>query len=309
MLPPLFANVGVGAVLYTSYLKLLGQLYHPSAEPTKCIFPPPPPNATFTAGCTAGAIQSLLAAPLDALGVRLQKELLVKGEYKNMLTYARHKLREIGVRGIFAGWSLSLVKDSIGCGVFFATFEYVKAQAYYNFIGRWYAGKARPDLVPQGKDVPQRSQTAQHLAVAIRPHYALEPMFLLFGGMSASVAQQTIQHPLTAFQTLHYERLESIDLAAKASRSRREVLQNYMRAYEDTWKLCKADAGAGNKRGLPVLRSIWRWAYKGFWWNTIRQVPSTSAGLIIFELVRKKYGDGSGGQKAIEIEGVKLLLG
>ena len=30
--------------------------------------------------------------------------------------------------------------------------------------------------------------------------------------------------------------------------------------------------------------------YRGFIINTMKQVPSTSAGLIVFELVRRKYG-------------------
>ncbi|KAL9106343.1 MAG: hypothetical protein Q9227_008612 [Pyrenula ochraceoflavens] len=249
VLPPLFANVGIGAILYTTYLQMLGQLHKPSAEPAKRVFPPPPPSATLAAGLVAGSVQSFVAAPLDALSVRFQKEEIVKGEYRNMWTYGKHKLREIGIRGIFAGWSLSFVKDSLGSGVFFATFEYVKAQAYYKFITQWYSSKARSTSKPQAKDLSRDFQSGKDQIVILKPHYALEPMFLLLAGASASISQQVIQHPMTSFQTLHYERLESIDLAAQAARSRREILHNYMRAYEQTWKLCKADAGVKNARG------------------------------------------------------------
>ena len=49
------------------------------------------------------------------------------------------------------------------------------------------------------------------------------------------------------------------------------------------------------------------WLYRGFWWNTIRQVPSTSAGLIIFELFRRKYGAGGDAVK-INKDGYDILL-
>jgi len=53
--------------------------------------------------------------------------------------------------------------------------------------------------------------------------------------------------------------------------------------------------------------SMRRWLYRGFWWNTIRQVPSTSAGLIVFELVRGKYSGGD--QVRINRDGYNILLG
>jgi len=47
--------------------------------------------------------------------------------------------------------------------------------------------------------------------------------------------------------------------------------------------------------------------YRGFLANTIKQVPSTSAGLVIFELVRRKYGDDSDAV-VIETGGYGILL-
>lgn len=138
IIPPMVANVGsvssglkadpntifagpliclsVGAVLYTSYLQILGTLHQPSSQSTKRIFPPPPIQATLTAGLAAGAIQSVIAAPLDALQVRFRTSDIVEGRYRTMWHYGYRKLSDIGVRGIFAGWSLSLVKDSVGYG-------------------------------------------------------------------------------------------------------------------------------------------------------------------------------------------------
>lgn len=84
VLPPLIANTAVGAVLYTSYLNMLAVLHEPSARGTKRVYPPPSIGTTFTAGFTAGAIQSFIAAPLDALQVRFQAAEMLEGKYSNM---------------------------------------------------------------------------------------------------------------------------------------------------------------------------------------------------------------------------------
>jgi hypothetical protein len=42
--------------------------------------------------------------------------------------------------------------------------------------------------------------------------------------------------------------------------------------------------------------------------NTLRQIPSTSAGLIVFELARRKFGEPSDGVVAIEFGDRSILL-
>lgn len=278
VLPPMLANVTVGAILYTSYLQCLAAMYEPASRQSKRVYPPPPPYATFTAGFAAGSLQSLVAAPLDALQVRFKTSDMLEGQYKNMWQYARHKLNEIGPRGVFAGYGLSLVKDSIGNAFFFATFETVKSQAYYGFVRRWYA-----DYKPILSDL-SRHRASEHGALSkpvIRPHYSIEPAFLLVAGIAASVAQQVIQHPVSAIQNVHYNRLESLDYAAKIQQPGSRMMQVYYNAYQETFKQCAR---------LAVKSGGWRtWLYKDLIWNTIRQVPSTSAGLIVFELVRRRY--------------------
>jgi Mitochondrial carrier protein len=290
----------VGAALYTSYLQILGRLHDPSAHATKVIYPPPPPSATFTAGFAAGGIQSLIAAPLDALQVRFDRQ----GEHfqrKSILHYGKEKLHEIGLRGIFAGWGLSFLKDSFGAGVFFSTFEYVKAQGYYSFV-RWYysaLAEGTVDVLAQRRGT---QATTEKPRPTIKPHYALEPGFLMLAGITASFAQQGVLHPLTLVQTRHFERLEDLDNQAKrlqGSSSRGRMLRAYYHAYQETWKECKVEA--------KPFGSMRRWLYSGFWWNTIRQVPSTSAGLIIFELVRRKWGLSSD-EIRINQDGYDILL-
>ncbi|KAL2353756.1 mitochondrial carrier domain-containing protein [Cryomyces antarcticus] len=296
VLPPMIANVTVGAVLYTSYLQALGAIYEPPSHSIRRVCSPAPLASTFSAGFVAGTFQSVVAAPLDALQVRFQTTAMLEGQYKSMWDYARHKLHTIGIRGVFAGWGLSFVKDSFGYGIFFAMFEFIKSQAYYAFVTRYY-GRQEPvftfhryrSTIRDGEDGNP----------TIRPHYALEPSFVLFAGVMASIAQQGIQHPLGLVQEVYYGRLESLDYQAKLEPSHNRMLRLYYRAYKKTYGQCLVQAKrAGGWK---------RWLYKGFLVHTLRQVPSTSAGLIVFEIVRRKYGQA---EDAISIEkdGYDILL-
>ncbi|KAL9026299.1 MAG: hypothetical protein Q9196_005013 [Gyalolechia fulgens] len=288
ILPPLLANTSVAAILYTSYLQILGRLHQPSAEPAKRVYPPSPPTKTFLAGSAAGAIQSVVAAPLDALAVRFRPADLLHGRvYGSMWQYGYLKTREIGIRGILAGWSLSFVKDSLGYGFFFATFEYVKSQSYYAFITRYYGGLDWWHLPADNHDR------------VIRPHYAIEPCFLLSAGMAASVAQQIINHPISRVQDIHYRSLAILDRKNRNSVPVSQTVRLYMAAYRKTFEQCRARANQF---------CGWRsWLYRHFVWNTIRQVPSTSAGLIIFELVRRRYGTEVEATR-IEKDGYSIVL-
>lgn len=324
ILPPLIANVSVGAVLYTSYLQILGHLHEDSNKATKRIYPPPLPSETFTAGLLAGGLQSVVAAPLDAIQARFERggkgpEVINgNGRPQSMWSFSYAKLREIGMRGIFAGWGLSCTKDSLGSAVFFSSFEYIKAQSFYSFIA-WYYGDLSEDVInilsrrqqppsPQDKDGLAHGKT-------IRPHYAIEPGFLMLAGIGASLAQQVVLHPLSHIQMEHWEHLEYLDAQARKIRGytasnvpkrkwRWKMFRAYYHAYRQTWAQCVAQAKAQEGNGPNAMR---RWLYRGFWWSTIRQVPSTSAGLVIFELVRRKYGLG-GDPVRINKDGYDILL-
>lgn len=374
VVPPLAANVGAGAVLYTSYLAVLGSLHAESGRGARRVYPPPEPWQVMLAGAAAGAIQSVVAAPLDAVMARYERHQasawgnMAGGKPpESMLAFAVEKLREIGLRGIFAGWGMSFVKDSVGCSIFFGVFEYVKAQGYYQFV-KWYYGKLDEEAVvvlsrkrptaavgaTEGHDMRRNDMVEREYSVGdietddgsysvttssttsttrmprvITPHYTIEPMFLLLAGISASVAQQVVIHPISHMQVEHWKHLEELDERAKAvhevnhtktattaaatakaesspaattaTRWRWGMLRAYYHAYQETWQQCRAEAAA---MGGISMRA---WLYRGFWWNTIRQVPSTSAGLIIFELVRKKYGLG-GDTVKISSDGYDIIL-
>jgi len=216
-------------------------------------------------------------------------------QFDNMFQYANFKLREIGLRGIFAGWSLSFLKDSIGYGLFFATFETIKSQAYYNFLTTYY-GYFKPITRLEWPTYPGELQQSSRLV--IRPHYALEPIFILFAGIAASISQQVIWHPISAIQNVYWTHVESLDHAARTNRSRWHMLRLYYRAYQTTYLQCAS---------LASQLGGWKcWLYRGFIWNTLRQAPSTSAGLVVFEIIRRKYGTAD--NVLIRKDGFDILL-
>ena len=280
VLPPLIANTTVGAILYTTYLTTLARLHSPSAQGSKRAYPPPSTGITFAAGFVAGGAQSVVAAPLDALQIRFRAAEMMQGKYTSMWHYAYRKTRDIGPRGVFAGWTLSFLRDSVGFGVFFATFEFIKAQAFYSFVSQFYGFYDRLSLLKR-RDVDVQvlgdNQTPE-----IKPHYLLEPTFILCAGAAASVAQSTIQHPISRIQELHYQRLEWVDSRLRAPPAARDnSFHVYASAYRKTLKQCFALA-----RRSGGMR---RWLYADFLMGTLRQIPSTSAGLIVFEILRRKY--------------------
>ena len=267
----------VGAVLYTSYLQVLGYLHGPVSQSLKRVYPPARPSDTFKAGFAAGTLQSIVAAPLDALQIRLRANDMLEGQYRSIWQYGKHKLTQIGPRGIFAGWTLSFLRDAFGYAIFFSSFEYIKAQSYYSFITGYYGslGAYQVDQL--------RFDSSERGVPLIKPHYALEPCFLMIAGVVASIAQQTIQHPLSKIQNLHFGRLEYLDKQASLAPSRQQMLRLYYHAYQETFKRCrKRAAHAGG---------WYRWLFRGFVKDAVRQVPSTSAALVIFELVRRKYAN------------------
>lgn len=209
-----------------------------------------------------------------------------------MWQYATHTLRTIGPRGVFAGWGLNAVKDSVGYGAFFMTFEYVKAQGYYGFVTAYCS-----------RHLPPSTSTDEGGTPVTKPHYALPPLFLLLAGISASLAQQCINHPLSRIQDQHYRLLPHLDGRARVPQTKKAMLRDYVSAYRKTYERCRKRAvGKGGWR---------RWLYRGFWWSAVRQVPSTSAGLVIFELVRRRYGEvaeGQGGGVRLKGEGCEVLV-
>ncbi|RIA96215.1 mitochondrial carrier domain-containing protein [Glomus cerebriforme] len=253
ILPPLVANSMIGAVLFTTYITVLSQFsgtssffetnYHNNS------LPPPAFSVVFTSGAIAGAAQSLVAAPLDSLKVRFEVNDLLEGKHKSMFDFAKTTWKELGITSIYRGIGLTLLKDSLSCGLFFGVFEFVKQQCYNAFI-------------KEMRDYRENSHSKRLQLV--------EPAFVLAAGGMAALSYHFVDYPL--------DKIRNIFLVEEAqSEYQREQKP---RLYKDTWEQCKSSI---RRTGLI------RFLYGDFGATVIRAVPATSVGFLVFELMKRKF--------------------
>ncbi|ORZ03121.1 mitochondrial carrier domain-containing protein [Syncephalastrum racemosum] len=282
ILPPLLANTMIGTVLYTTYIASL-PMFHPACSfQLHRPFPPPPFSSVFMAGCLAGAMQSIVAAPLDSVKIRFEVSDLLEGKHRSMYQFAKSTLKELGVASAYRGFTLTLVRDSLSCGLFFATFEWVKQQGYYYFLDEMYglhvdSPKTLYALEGRTKEAVDEILDATTVMnkPKERPPLMLEPMFVILAGAAAAVAYQIIEHPLSKIHSIFYIEEGQSEFAHKGSReSMREL-------YRRTWEQCKLQ--------VRMHGNSWRrFLYHEFGTTVIKVVPATSIGFLVFELVKRE---------------------
>ncbi|ORX62409.1 mitochondrial carrier [Hesseltinella vesiculosa] len=300
--PPLFANTMIGTVLYTTYIATLPMFHAPSAYQLHRPFPPPPYSSVFLAGCLAGAAQSIVAAPLDSLKVRFEVNDLLEGKHQSLYQFAKTTLKELGIASAYRGFTLTLLRDSLACGLFFATFEWVKQQGYYYFLDEMYglhvvSSKTLHDLELAWKEDPptQDNQTITCDNID-RPPLLLEPMFVILAGAFAAVvwteegvwhgdlpfffffqtpkAYQLIDHPFSKIHSIFYIEEGQSEFTHK----KREPVNEL---YRRTWEQCKLQVRLNGGSWMRFL-------YQEFGSTVLKVVPATSVGFLVFELVKRE---------------------
>ncbi|KAI3405817.1 YMC2 [Candida oxycetoniae] len=77
----------------------------------------------FNCGAVAGFANGFLASPIEHIRIRLQTQTGTQKTFNGPLHCAK-KIYEIdGIRGIYKGLGPSLVRESVGLGIYFATYE------------------------------------------------------------------------------------------------------------------------------------------------------------------------------------------
>ncbi|CAN3368470.1 hypothetical protein DICA4_F14532 [Diutina catenulata] len=311
VLPPLLANSATGLILYVTYLTTLEHL-ESSKRPvgdgrsdypgiTKLGGNPTSgtansnkrdlvysPTDTWRAGFVAGAAQSLAAAPIDAIYTRSSAAEMLSGNHENLWVYGFNKLREIGLVGVFAGYSISLVKESVGFAFYFSTFETVKTHGYraaYSLIKWWrqlnanirdklsYFSSSPPPVVDPEFIRNERTRSTR----------ILKSSFILIAGASAAFSLLAVQYPISKIQKVHLSRLEAMDIY-DANLGKKPFFHLYYNSYVDTFR----------QVGRLKRRSKLTWfafMYRGFVRNALTTVPATSIGLLVFEIMRTKLAD------------------
>lgn len=289
VLPPLVANSATGIILYGSYLTSLDYFNgkKPSESARKEVSYSP--IDTWRAGFVAGAVQSLAAAPIDAIYTRLSAAEVLEGNHQNLWVYGLKKLKEVGFVGVFAGYGVSFVKESFGFAFYFSTFETVKTQGYklaYSIIQSYrnmsssfkntmskFTHKPVPTLDPE---LIRLEQT--------RLSRVLKSSFILLAGASAAFSVLAVQYPIAKVQKIHLARLEALDIYNASNRISKPFVKLYYNSYIDTYNQIL-------KMKIKSKQTWFELSYKGFFKNAVTTIPATSIGLLVFEIMRNKFAD------------------
>lgn len=295
VLPPLLANSATGIVLYGSYLTALDYFDGRKAENqetrTRSIDFSFSAVDTWKAGLIAGAVQSLAAAPVDAIFTRLTMAEVMNGKHQNLWSFGWNKLKEIGPVGVFAGYGFSLIKESLGFAFYFSTFELVKTRGYnltYQMISGYRKLKHRLRDKFSFLTFSQGQQETDAKLLRLeetRLTKILKSSFILFAGASAAFSLLAVQYPLTKIQKVHLGRLEALDIYNSSLHKRENrFFKVYWNSYIDTFRHCLK---MQRKSTLPWYR-FW---YKGFTRNALTTIPATSVGLLVFEIMRTRLAE------------------
>lgn len=270
VIPPFLANSMTGVILYGTYLTILDR----SPQPPSYI-------DTWKAGFLAGAAQLLAAAPVDAIYTRLNVAEILNGTHQNLWLYGAAKLKEIGLIGIFAGYSFSLIKESFGFAYYFSTFELIKTKGYNltrSMIMLFRSVKSRVrKTFGMADELPTTRLEEQRLTKI------LKSSFVLLAGASAAFSLIAVQYPITKVQKIHLSRLETLDIY-NANTINKPFIQLYYNSYIDTYQ----QVLKFKKKSKGTWFSL---AYKGFVKNALATIPATSIGLLVFEIMRTRLGD------------------
>lgn len=289
MLPPLIANSATGVILYGTYLAFLSALDTNDHTGPGMDYRYSPID-TWKAGFIAGAMQSLAAAPLDAIYTRLTTAEMLGGEHQNLWVYGAKKLKEIGLVGVFAGYGFSFIKESIGFAFYFSTFELVKTRGY-NLTYRVISAYRRFKIALREKFsffTVKNLETDQAMLrlEQTRLTKILKSTFVLLAGASAAFSLLAVQYPLSKIQKIHLSRLEALDIynSSNLRVSKRPFIKVYYNSYIDTF----------NQMVKMKQRAKQTWfqvAYKGFVRNALSTIPATSVGLLVFEIMRTRLAE------------------
>ncbi|PKA63471.1 Mitochondrial arginine transporter BAC2 [Apostasia shenzhenica] len=95
---------------------------------------PPSYRSVALAGFGTGALQSVLLSPVELVKIRLQLQMTghrqSRGNSQGPLTIANTILKSEGLRGIYRGFLITILRDSPAHGVYFWTYEYTREKMH-----------------------------------------------------------------------------------------------------------------------------------------------------------------------------------
>ncbi|OUZ99939.1 Mitochondrial carrier protein [Macleaya cordata] len=96
---------------------------------------PPSYKSVAVAGVGTGALQSFLLSPVELVKIRLQLQTTrpkkhPRDHQEGPISIAKGILRREGVRGIYRGLSITMLRDAPAHGVYFWTYEYTREKLH-----------------------------------------------------------------------------------------------------------------------------------------------------------------------------------
>jgi solute carrier family 25 carnitine/acylcarnitine transporter 20/29 len=90
-----------------------------------------PPSFTNVAlgGLGAGALQSLLICPVELIKIRIQLQKNI-GNFGTPMSLAKNIWKNEGIRGIYRGFGITLLRDAPALGFYFGTYEYMREKLH-----------------------------------------------------------------------------------------------------------------------------------------------------------------------------------
>ena len=269
-------------------------------------------SPSFYAGFLSGLPTAVLCAPFDTIRVRMQVETFCEEKLKGsgLRSIVRNTIAEEGLRGLYTGFSVTLVAMPIQLSVYFAAYESSKQffRAFGDFRASVLAAVAAGSLsnvitnplwLIRTRMMTQRLHNTtkyQSLWQSLRVILREEGVGALFQGVSASqlgLVHVVVQFPLYEWMKKHTARdqqptfwemmyLSAVPkLIASAVSYPLEVLRSRL-----------ADANKTKEHSYNNLRELvkvsWRLEglrgfYAGFWVNSLRILPATYATLWTYE--------------------------
>jgi len=182
MLPPLGGQVAFTSLSFAGYnksLAWLGGLYRDDDKKTINN------GNVFLAGCVGGALSTIATTPCELLKVNLQTD-TGKGGAGSMRRLIRQRLAAKGLRGLYSGWGVTLLRDCPATGLYFLVYYATKNK----FLEHSYGNRTMAELfagglagvVSWGSIVPldvvkTRLQTDACLPVGLREYSGIGDCF------------------------------------------------------------------------------------------------------------------------------------
>ncbi|XP_020270000.1 mitochondrial arginine transporter BAC2 isoform X2 [Asparagus officinalis] len=93
---------------------------------------PPPYSTVALAGIGTGALQSLILSPVELVKIQLQLQTTGKHQKQTQgpMCMAKKILRTEGLKGIYRGLSITVLRDAPAHGVYFWSYEFAREKLY-----------------------------------------------------------------------------------------------------------------------------------------------------------------------------------